>query len=153
MREFNTQELKAHLETCDQQPLLLDVRQPWEFEVCKIENSVLLPMSQITAEYNNLDFDREAGVLRISQRTLFVKNKSVVPLFHLRAVVIVARPQNGAANFPTTSRFVAYIERRVGDAIYLDEGRRCARLLAIAEAIAEVAELRLEYDAMSHAAD
>ncbi|MCW8851968.1 MAG: rhodanese-like domain-containing protein, partial [Gammaproteobacteria bacterium] len=52
MREFNAQELKAHLETCDQQPLLLDVRQPWEFEVCKIENSVLLPMSQITAEYN-----------------------------------------------------------------------------------------------------
>ena len=63
MREFNAQQLKAHLETCDQQPLLLDVRQPWEFEVCKIENSVLLPMSQITAEYNNLDFDRETVVI------------------------------------------------------------------------------------------
>jgi rhodanese-related sulfurtransferase len=63
MREFNAQELKAHLETCDQQPLLLDVRQPWEFEVCKIENSVLLPMSQITAEYNTLDFDRETVVI------------------------------------------------------------------------------------------
>jgi len=43
--------------------LLLDVRQPWEFEVCKIENSVLLPMSQITAEYNTLDFDRETVVI------------------------------------------------------------------------------------------
>ena len=63
MREFNAQQLKAHLETCDQQPLLLDVRQPWEFEVCKIENSVLLPMSQITAEYNTLDFDRETVVI------------------------------------------------------------------------------------------
>lgn len=63
MRELNAQELKAHLETCDQQPLLLDVRQPWEFEVCKIENSVLLPMSQITTEYNNLDFDRETVVI------------------------------------------------------------------------------------------
>ena len=63
MREFSAQELKAHLETCDQQPLLLDVRQPWEFEVCKIENSVLLPMSQITAEYNTLDFDRETVVI------------------------------------------------------------------------------------------
>jgi rhodanese-related sulfurtransferase len=63
MREFNAQELKAHLETCDQQPLLLDVRQPWEFEVCKIENSVLLPMSQITTEYNTLDFDRETVVI------------------------------------------------------------------------------------------
>ena len=63
MRELNAQELKAHLETCDEQPLLLDVRQPWEFEVCKIENSVLLPMSQITAEYNTLDFDRETVVI------------------------------------------------------------------------------------------
>lgn len=63
MRELNAQELKAHLDTCDQQPLLLDVRQPWEFEVCKIENSVLLPMSQITTEYNNLDFDRETVVI------------------------------------------------------------------------------------------
>jgi rhodanese-related sulfurtransferase len=63
MREFSAQELKAHLETCDQQPLLLDVRQPWEFEVCKIENSVLLPMSQITTEYNTLDFDRETVVI------------------------------------------------------------------------------------------
>ncbi|MBT8118176.1 MAG: sulfurtransferase [Gammaproteobacteria bacterium] len=63
MREFSAQELKAHLETCDEQPLLLDVRQPWEYEVCKIENSVLLPMSQITAEYNSLDFDRETVVI------------------------------------------------------------------------------------------
>lgn len=63
MRELSAQELKAHLETCDQQPLLLDVRQPWEFEVCKIENSVLLPMSQITAKYDSLDFDRETVVI------------------------------------------------------------------------------------------
>ena len=63
MREFSAQELKAHLESCDEQPLLLDVRQPWEYEVCKIEDSVLLPMSQITAEYNSLDFDRETVVI------------------------------------------------------------------------------------------
>jgi len=63
MRELNAQELKAHLETCDEQPLLLDVRQPWEYEVCKIENSVLLPMSQITAEFKSLDFDRETVVI------------------------------------------------------------------------------------------
>lgn len=63
MQELNAQELKAHLETCDEPPLLLDVRQPWEFDVCKIEDSVLLPMSQITAEYKSLDFDRETVVI------------------------------------------------------------------------------------------
>ena len=63
MQEFSAQELKAHLETCDEPPLLLDVRQPWEYDVCRIENSVLLPMSQITAEYKSLDFDRETVVI------------------------------------------------------------------------------------------
>ena len=63
MQEFSAQELKANLETCDKPPLLLDVRQPWECDVCRIENSVLLPMSQITAEYKSLDFDRETVVI------------------------------------------------------------------------------------------
>jgi hypothetical protein len=43
--------------------------------------------------------------------------------------------------------YVAYVERRVGGTIHLDEARRPAPLLALAEAISEVAELRLVYDA------
>jgi hypothetical protein len=46
-----------------------------------------------------------------------------------------------------SARYVAYLDRRVGSAIFLDESARCADLLPMAEAIAEVAELRLEYDA------
>jgi rhodanese-related sulfurtransferase len=63
MLELSAQELKAYLETCDEQPLLLDVRQPWEFDVCKIANSKLLPMSQITTEFSSLDSDRETVVI------------------------------------------------------------------------------------------
>jgi rhodanese-related sulfurtransferase len=63
MRELSALELKTHLDTCDEQPLLLDVRQPWEFDVCRIENSVLLPMSQIPAEFGSLDRDRETVVI------------------------------------------------------------------------------------------
>ena len=63
MQEFSAQELKAHLETCNKPPLLLDVRQPWEYDVCKIENSISLPMSQITVEFKTLDFDRETVVI------------------------------------------------------------------------------------------
>jgi uncharacterized membrane protein len=99
-----------------------------------------------------LVFDREAGVMRIEQRALGLGNRSVVPLFHLRAVVIAARPDEGivaALRERTRTRFVAYVDRRVGDAIYLDESRHCAELLRLGEAIAEVAELRLEYDAMA----
>jgi hypothetical protein len=72
----------------------------------------------------------------------------VIPLFHLRAVVVMARP-NAVGALDPTGRFVAYLERRIGQAIYLDEARRCASLLRLAEAIADVAEVRLEYDAQS----
>ena len=97
----------------------------------------------------SLTIDRSAGVLELEQRAFGVASRAIVPLFHLRAVVIVARPRSfdtvvGSAN---GSRYIAYLDRRVGDAIYLDEARRCAGLMQMAEAIAEVAELRLEYEA------
>ena len=63
MREFSALQLKAYLEEREDQPLLLDVRQPWEFDVCKIENSVLLPMSQIPTEAEALDLERETVVI------------------------------------------------------------------------------------------
>lgn len=68
MREYSAQELKAYLDSCQQeqdgkQPLLLDVRQPWEFEVCKIPGSVLVPMAQIPAQLETLDLDRETVVI------------------------------------------------------------------------------------------
>ena len=63
MREFSAEQLKTYLDSCEQQPLLLDVRQPWEFDVCKIENSVLVPMSTIPAKVESLDINRETVVI------------------------------------------------------------------------------------------
>jgi rhodanese-related sulfurtransferase len=63
MREFNAAQLKTYLDTCDEQPLLLDVRQPWEVDVCKIENSVSVPMAQIPSKLESLDLNRETVVI------------------------------------------------------------------------------------------
>lgn len=68
MLELSAQQLKAHLDACQlepekPQPLLLDVRQPWEFDICRIENSVLIPMSQIPAKIQELDPERETVVI------------------------------------------------------------------------------------------
>jgi rhodanese-related sulfurtransferase len=63
MREFEAEELKSYLESVDEQPLLLDVRQPWEYEICKLDNSVLIPMSTIPANIDQLDKDRETVVI------------------------------------------------------------------------------------------
>jgi len=95
-----------------------------------------------------LVFDREGGVLRIDQSAFGVASRAVVPLFHLRAVVVIAR-EPGLPGWRRIGprRYVAYVERRVGEAIYLDEATRCARLLRLAEAITDLTDLRLEYDA------
>ena len=90
-----------------------------------------------------LVFDREDGLLRSEQWILGIRRRAAIPLFHLRAVVVAAR-RGGI--------YVAYVERRIGGTIHLDEARRPGPLLALAEAIADVAELRLVYDATTRMA-
>jgi hypothetical protein len=87
-----------------------------------------------------LVFDRDDGLLRIEQRVLGIRRRVSVPLFHLRQVVVAMR---------RGGMYVAYVERRVGHAIHLDEARQAAPLLALADAISEVAELRRVFDATS----
>lgn len=45
MRRMSAAQLAAHL--ADAEPMLLDVREPWEFDICHIEGSVNIPMAQI----------------------------------------------------------------------------------------------------------
>ena len=63
MRELEAVELKEYLESADVKPLLLDVRQSWEFDICKLDDSVLIPMSKIPANLDQLDKDRETVVI------------------------------------------------------------------------------------------
>lgn len=89
-----------------------------------------------------LVFDRADGLLRIEQRIFGIHRRAAIPLFHLKAVVVAAR----------RGFYVAYVERRVGGTIHLDEARRPGPLLKLAEAISDVAELRLVYDATTRIA-
>ena len=56
-------ELHDYLQSTNDTPLLLDVREPWEFETCKLEHSVLVPMRQIPSAMNELDPDSEIVVI------------------------------------------------------------------------------------------
>jgi rhodanese-related sulfurtransferase len=40
-------------------PVLLDVREPWEFETCRIEGSQPMPMQTVPARMQELDEDSE----------------------------------------------------------------------------------------------
>ena len=56
-------ELRDYLDSASSAPLLLDVREPWEFERCNLSNSVLIPMRQIPSALNQLDPDNEIVVI------------------------------------------------------------------------------------------
>lgn len=64
MRNLSPIELKSYLDQAGEPPLLLDVREPWEYQVCRIAGSLLIPMGQIPeAAQHRLDPHRETVVI------------------------------------------------------------------------------------------
>ena len=63
MRHFTAAQLQAYLQaaadTNAASPVLLDVREPWEFEYCHIKDSILVPMRQIPEYAGQLSADQE----------------------------------------------------------------------------------------------
>ena len=64
IRQLQATELQEWLaDTTREQPLVLDVREPWEHEVCNIAGSRLLPMQDIPARVKELPADTDIVVL------------------------------------------------------------------------------------------
>ncbi|THF61932.1 sulfurtransferase [Pseudothauera nasutitermitis] len=64
MQEMTPAELAARLaDPPGERPLLLDVREPWEFQYCHIDGSLPLPMSVLPARIAELDPARETVVI------------------------------------------------------------------------------------------
>jgi rhodanese-related sulfurtransferase len=38
-------------------PILLDVREPWEFSLCRLDGSQPMPMNEVPARFEELDLD------------------------------------------------------------------------------------------------
>lgn len=56
MQTMTAPELAAWLADQDRpKPVLLDVREPWEVETCRIEGSLSIPMNSIPARMQELD--------------------------------------------------------------------------------------------------
>ncbi len=62
MRRFHPRDLAARLASADP-PLLLDVREPWEFERCRIAGSRLVPMRRVPEVAPQLDPEAEVVVI------------------------------------------------------------------------------------------
>ena len=63
MRHFSATQLKQHLDSGSSRTVLVDVREPWEFNICAIDNSQLIPMGQIASRIEQLNKDDEIVVI------------------------------------------------------------------------------------------
>jgi rhodanese-related sulfurtransferase len=69
-------------------PLVLDVREPWEHDVCHIEGAQLLPMQEIPARAGELPQDRDIVVMchhgmRSLQVANYLKSAGVSRVYNL----------------------------------------------------------------------
>ncbi len=55
---ITVQELKAKLDR-GEKIVLIDVREPWEYNICKIPGAQLIPLGTLATEYKKLDPNAE----------------------------------------------------------------------------------------------
>lgn len=63
MRHFTPKQLHDYLQQAAQAPLLLDVRESWEFDICRITGSELIPMGQIASRLIELEPSQETVLI------------------------------------------------------------------------------------------
>lgn len=61
-KSITVSELKSRLDA-GTRPMLLDVREPWEYEAARIEGSTLVPMREMEARFGELDPSAETIVI------------------------------------------------------------------------------------------
>jgi rhodanese-related sulfurtransferase len=86
VRRIDAAQLAVQLE--HETPMLLDVREPWEFEICHIDGSVNIPMGQVSRQLEQLQTASEIVVIchhgiRSQQVIIFLQQQSVATLVNL----------------------------------------------------------------------
>jgi len=89
MRQISPAQLAQRLSDAQQPaPLLLDVREPWELEICRIAGSVAMPMGSVPARFPELDRERETVVIchhggRSAQVGMFLEHQGFSKVINL----------------------------------------------------------------------
>jgi len=63
MQQMCATELNDYLKTVALAPILLDVREEWEFQTCHIHDSLLIPMGDISNQLNQLNKEQTIIVI------------------------------------------------------------------------------------------
>lgn len=63
MQNMSANDLAEYLTNCTEMPLLLDVREQWEFDIGHLKGSELIPLGQLLHSLESLDTQRETVVI------------------------------------------------------------------------------------------
>ena len=63
MQQLSVKELKQIISSGQETPLLLDVREPWEFDICHIDGAKLIPMREFHHAMDDLNRDQHTVVI------------------------------------------------------------------------------------------
>lgn len=89
MQQLTATQLKQWLDDpARAKPVLIDVREPWEFDVCRIDGARPVPMRSIPARFIELKRDAEMVVVchhgaRSYQVCMFLEQQGFTKLFNL----------------------------------------------------------------------
>jgi rhodanese-related sulfurtransferase len=88
IRPMSPEALRHYLEESAEQPLLLDVREDWEYRHCHIEGSVHIPMARIPERISTLDPARETVLIchhgvRSQRVALYLESRGFLRLANL----------------------------------------------------------------------
>lgn len=89
MQALSASALAAWLADTERQPpLLLDVREPWEYELCHLEGAQHMPMRTIPTRHEELDRDRDIVTIchhgmRSAQVAAFLSQQGFTRLHNL----------------------------------------------------------------------
>jgi rhodanese-related sulfurtransferase len=62
MRQFRPAELADYIRT-GHTPVLLDVREPWEWNLCRLPGAILIPMHELPARLDELNKEAETVII------------------------------------------------------------------------------------------
>ena len=92
MDQITPRQLDDWLKTLEPTPQLLDVREPWEFAICRIQGAELLPMRQIPTSMDQIARDRPVVVIchhgiRSQQVALYLEHQGFTEVMNLNGGV------------------------------------------------------------------
>ena len=89
MTQITPEQLHGWLKDASRdKPRLLDVREPWEFQICNLPDSVSMPMRTVPARYAELDREADTVVIchhgvRSYQVAAFLERAGFTRLYNL----------------------------------------------------------------------